>query len=203
MKSCIVIFGREPVPGRVKTRLARDIGNERAASIYRRLLERTLTEALSTGVPTLLSLSEPLTGRWTPPGGVGTEMQCDGDLGSRMRETFRRRFEEGIDRAVLIGSDCPGITRNRLIAALETLDAAPVVLGPATDGGYWAVGQRAPGIDCFSGVPWSSPETLRITRDRLKGLGVQWAEVETLADVDTVNDLHLLDDLETSAGRPA
>jgi len=188
-----VVFGREPVPGRVKTRLARETGVERAAAVYAALLERTLAAAVATGVPVVLSLAEACTGAWAPPPGLRVEVQGHGDLGQRMLEAFSRRFAEGVDRVLLIGSDCPGVSRCRLLEALEVLSRAPVVLGPAVDGGYWAVGQRAPGVDCFSGVPWSSPETLRATRQRLRRLGVPWEEIETLADVDTVEDLERLD----------
>ncbi len=193
MTRCLVVFGREPVAGRVKTRLARGIGAERAAVVYAALLERTLAEAVATGVPVVLSLATEPTGSWTVPAGLRVEVQGDGDLGQRMWEAFSRRFVEGMERVLLIGSDCPGVTRYRLLEALEVLSQVPVVLGPAVDGGYWAVGQRAPGVDCFSGVPWSSPETLRATQQRLRRLGVPWEEIETLADVDTVEDLKRLD----------
>jgi len=192
VNAVIVVFGREPVPGRTKTRLARAIGAERAAAVSRALLERALTEAAATGVPVVLSLAAPLTGVWSPPGGVAVEVQCDGDLGRRMGDAFSRRFAAGAERVLLVGSDCPGTDAGRLGAALRLLDTHPVVLGPARDGGYWAIGQRAPGVDCFTGVPWSSPETLRATRERLRGLGVPWAETVTLADVDTVEDLERL-----------
>lgn len=193
MRRCLVVFGREPVPGRVKTRLAREIGVERAAVVYAALLERTLAAAVATGVPVVLSLAEARRGTWAPPSGLRVEVQSHGDLGRRMLEAFSRRFAEGVDRVLLIGSDCPGVSRFRLLEALEVLSRAPVVVGPAVDGGYWAIGQRAPGVDCFSGVPWSSPETLRATRRRLRRLGVPWEEIETLADVDTVEDLERLD----------
>jgi len=189
---CVVVFGREPLPGRVKTRLARGIGAERAAAVYAALLEGTLAEALATGVPVVLSLAEALTGSWRPPEGLEVEIQDHGDLGRRMQGAFLRRFAGGADRVLLIGSDCPGVTRVHLLHALEILCGVPVVLGPARDGGYWAIGQRAPGTDCFTGVPWSSPETLMATRSRLRSLGVLWAETETLADVDTAADLELL-----------
>ena len=195
MTACLVVFGREPVPGRVKTRLARSIGAERATAVYAALLERTLTEAVATGVPVVLSLAAAPTGAWTPPEGLVVETQGPGDLGQRMWEAFQRRFAEGRERVLLIGSDCPGVTRTHLVEALEALSEEPVVLGPARDGGYWAIGQRAPGTDCFSGVPWSSPETLAVTRERLRSLGAPWREMATLADVDTVADLSLLRDL--------
>lgn len=191
--SCVVVFGREPIPGRVKTRLARDIGVERATALYTTMLEWTVVEALATGLPVVLSLAEALTGGWTPPEGPRVEVQGCGDLGQRMSEAFRRRFDEGMDRVLLIGSDCPGATGDRLLQAIDGLERAPVVLGPSKDGGFWAIAQRSPGVDCFSEVPWSSSTTLRMTRERLRTIGVDWVETETLADVDTGEDLGLLD----------
>ena len=70
-----MVFGREPIPGQVKTRLALDIGAERAAAIYTMLLEWTLAEAMATDIPVVLSLAGALTGRWMPPEGLRTEVQ--------------------------------------------------------------------------------------------------------------------------------
>jgi glycosyltransferase A (GT-A) superfamily protein (DUF2064 family) len=68
----------------------------------------------------------------------------------------------------------------------------PVVLGPAADGGYWLMGQRSPGLDLFSDVPWSSPETLSATRARLSALRASHEELPVLGDLDTVADLHAI-----------
>ena len=69
------------------------------------------------------------------------------------------------------------------------MDTHPVVLGPAVDGGYWLVGQRPPGIDLFSSIPWSTSSTLAATRERLSSLGTRWHELDELADLDTEQDL--------------
>ncbi len=187
--SCIVVFGREPRPGRVKSRLAAAIGGAAAAEVYRLLLEHAVAEALVTGVRTVLSLAETPRRRWSPPGGVELETQPAGDLGGRMEDAFRRRFADGHDRVVLIGSDCPALSSSVLRRALSELDRTRVVIGPAADGGYWLVGQRPPGAALFEGVPWSSPDTLAATRDRLGQLALDAVELEQLPDLDTVADL--------------
>lgn len=189
MKAAVVIFGREPVPGRVKTRLAQGLGAAAAARVYAELLAWTVEAATATGVPVVLSLADRPSPGWRAPGGVAVEVQPQGDLGRRMLDTFQRRFSEGFERAVIIGSDCPWVTPGRLALGLRELDGAGVVLGPAGDGGYWLIGQRAPHVDCFTGVPWSSPRTLDTTRRRLHELGLDWAEVDPLDDVDTPEDL--------------
>lgn len=193
----IVVFGREPVPGRVKTRLAAAVGEAEAARIYRLLLEHTVGCALATGVPVTLSLAEAPSAGWSAPEGVRLEVQAPGNLGERMGAAFGAAFARGAGAVVLVGSDCPGVRPAHLAAAFGRLGEVPVVLGPAADGGYWLVGQRAPGVDCFSGVPWSSERTLEVTRRRLEELGVAWAELGRLRDVDT------LDDLERLLGGPA
>lgn len=187
--SCVVVFGREAVPGRVKTRLAARLGADPAAELYRTLLEHTLAAAAGCGERTVLALADPPGPGFAAPPGVAVEEQPAGDLGERMAGSFSRRFAEGHRRVVLIGSDCPAVGPERLRRAFAALDRARVVLGPADDGGYWLVGQRAPGLDLFSGVPWSSPGTYSATLERLAGIGVRAERLERLADLDTLEDL--------------
>lgn len=187
--TCLVVFGREPVAGSVKTRLARGVGPSAAAAVYRVLLETTVRTALEVSSDVVLSLADEPSPRFAVPEGARLEVQGAGDLGARMREAFDRRFSEGHGTAAIVGSDCPELTADHLRAAADALQRAAVVLGPAGDGGYWLVGQRVPGIDLFSGVPWSSPETLAATRARLGRLGADWRELEMLDDIDTAEDL--------------
>lgn len=191
MNTEIVIFGRPPVPGRVKTRLARTRGPAFAAEVYRALLDHAIGQARASDLPVTLALSEPLDSltAWRPPEGVRVESQAEGDLGTRMRLAFERRFAAGADAVILTGSDLPGLAAGHFLSARASLAGVPVVLGPATDGGYWLVGQRAPGLDLFSGVPWSSPDTLAATRARLIALGASYDELPVLRDLDTVEDL--------------
>jgi rSAM/selenodomain-associated transferase 1 len=188
--TAIVVFGREPVAGRVKTRLAAEIGDRAAARVYGRLLENTLIEAAKCGARAMLSLADPPCAAFEPPVALPVEVQSEGDLGRRMGDAFRRRFAEGFDSVLVVGSDCPALTAAHLSAGLDRLRSQhPAVLGPAPDGGYWLVGQSRPGADLFSGIPWSSPRTLEATRERLRDLGIRWAELPVLADVDTASDL--------------
>jgi uncharacterized protein len=186
--SAIVVFARPPIPGRTKTRLAAAIGSTAAARVAQILLENTLAAAAETGRRTILALADSTDG-WRPPGGVELELQGVGGLGERMAGAFTRRFAEGHRRVVLVGSDCPAAQPDRLQEAVSALDLAAVVLGPVVDGGYWLVGQRAPGAEIFTGIPYSSPRTLAATRARLRERGVDWSELDVLADIDTWEDL--------------
>jgi rSAM/selenodomain-associated transferase 1 len=187
--SSVVVFGRQPVPGSVKTRLATSIGDAAAAAVYGELLDHTLRTALDSGLDVVLSLSDEPASGWSVPGGVSVEVQPAGDLGNRISDAFARRFAEGHRRVVVVGSDCPWIHTGHLLQAMERLADHRVVLGPARDGGYWLVAQNAPGSDLFTSIPWSSPETLEATRLRIRSLGMEWAELEMLDDLDTEDAL--------------
>jgi rSAM/selenodomain-associated transferase 1 len=194
MRCEIVVFGRVPMAGSVKSRLAAAIGPEAAAEVYRLLLDHVLAEARAAGPAVVLALADaaPAGVGWRPPPGVEVEIQAGEDLGARMRTAFDRRFAAGADAVVLVGSDLPGLTAGVLADARAALERAPVALGPSDDGGYWLVGQRRPGHDLFSGVPWSSPDVLDVTRRRLLELGIGHAELPLLRDLDTLADLEAL-----------
>ena len=185
----MVVFGREPVPGRAKTRLASHIGEARAAAVYGVMLQHTVAEALHSELPVILELAEEPSREWTSPGCLSWVVQAEGDLGVRMRTAFERCFDRGYDRVVLVGSDIPGLSRVHLRRSIQLLRNVPAVLGPARDGGYYLVGQSAPGADLFTAIPWSVPETLEATRQRLVDLSLGYGEVETLSDVDRFDDL--------------
>jgi rSAM/selenodomain-associated transferase 1 len=154
----------------------------------------------ATGLPWSLSLAGPADPRWTGAMPVDAELQVEGDLGRRMHACLHRWFDDGAERVLIVGSDISGLASSHVLTALAALDGHEVVLGPSGDGGYWLMGQRAPGVDCFTGVPWSSPDTLAATRQRLEELGAAWHELEVLTDIDTLDDLeHTLDDPRVDA----
>jgi rSAM/selenodomain-associated transferase 1 len=186
----LVVFARQPIPGTVKTRLAAAIGADASAEVYAYLLAHAVATAMMVDGGVILSLAEPADREWVSRFGAQNEVQGGGDLGRRMAECFRRRFSEGAVKVVIIGSDNACVAPEHLTAAFDALDEVAVVIGPAQDGGYWLVGQRSPGVDLFSDIPWSSPETLAATRLRLGTLGVAWRELENLPDIDTVDDLY-------------
>mgnify|MGYP001545534468 CR=1 FL=1 len=192
MKACVVVFGREPIPGEVKSRLAAGIGANAAAQVYGALLVPPLGVGRGSGARVVVSLAELPSGSWSLDQDVVVEVQRGDDLGERMADAFTRRFAEGERRVVIVGSDCPWLRGTHIAKASAKLGGADVLLGPATDGGYWLVAQRPPGLAIFSDIPWSSPETLGDTRKRIRALGGTWLELEELVDIDTVDDLELV-----------
>lgn len=193
MKAEVVVFGKWPVPGQVKTRLADAIGARRAARVYRALLDHTLSEARATHLPVTLALvGDDNRSDWEPPRWVAVTRQRGRNLGERMANAFDERFAAGAGAVALVGSDLPGFSAWRIAEAMDALTRVAVVLGPAIDGGYWLIGQRPPGRDLFSSVPWSSPSTAAVTRAKLTRLGVSCEELDVLGDLDTLADLQAL-----------
>jgi hypothetical protein len=185
----VVVFARAPRLGAVKTRLARDIGALAALRFYEAMAKRTILTLAARRDWTLWLVVSPddfartarRGWRWLPRR-ARVVAQGRGDLGQRMAAAFAR-LPPG--PAVLVGSDIPGLTAAAISRAFEALGAREAVFGPATDGGYWLVGQRRTRAlpDLFANVRWSSPDALADTRANLPP-GVSAALVDTLADVD-------------------
>ena len=178
---------KEPRPGRVKTRLGRDIGMTAAAWWFRHQTARLLRRLRDPRWQIVLAVAPDRAGLasrvW--PADLPRLPQGQGDLGQRMA----RALSSVPGPAVLIGGDIPGVTREHIAQAFGALGAAPSVLGPATDGGFWLVGLRHPArgpSGLFQGVRWSHPETLA---DTAPTLPQPVARAAWLGDVDTSADL--------------
>jgi uncharacterized protein len=190
----VLVFVREPVVGRVKTRLAAEIGEEAALRAYVWLAERAVGEAqrLGAGIQVRVHFTPAHAGgavrRWLGEGPVYLP-QSAGDLGTRMRSAFDAAFAAGARRVVIIGSDLPDMSSALLRRAFTLLERHAVVLGPATDGGYYLLGMCEPRPELFDEVPWSTDRVLDCTLHRLRGSGISLALLEPLRDVDHASDL--------------
>jgi rSAM/selenodomain-associated transferase 1 len=179
----ISIFARYPEPGMAKTRLIPALGAEGAARVYARLLEGTVAQARTAGIPFELRVTggrEQAFHEWLGED-VAVVDQGDGDLGARMAR--------GPAPALLIGSDCPGLTAPLLRAAADVLAESPVVIGPATDGGYYLIGFSQPMPFLFEDMEWSTPQVLTETLIRLTARGIGPAILPELSDIDLPEDL--------------
>lgn len=192
--TAVLIFVRAPELGRVKTRLAAEVGAETALAVYRRLAEHTVHEALAAVPPDHIRIhftppdTEPIVRAWLGSG-PGYIPQADGDLGQRLETAFAQAFGAGYTRVLVVGSDLPGISAALLRSAVDALGDSDAVLGPAQDGGYWLLGLRRPMPEAFRGVPWSTADTCRHTVARLRAAGVQPLLLTEMTDVDTAADL--------------
>ena len=150
-------------------------------------------QAQKTDHPVILALvGEPAPEKWDPPNNVDVAEQVGPDLGSRMHHAFSQRFAAGAQAVILIGSDLPGISSELIMSGFAALDTKPVVLGPAMDGGYWLLGQREPGYDLFSAIPWSSQKTAEATRGRCAEIQLPLAELPWIQDLDTGEDFETI-----------
>ncbi|MFL5385582.1 MAG: TIGR04282 family arsenosugar biosynthesis glycosyltransferase [Longimicrobiaceae bacterium] len=194
LPDAILVFVRTPEAGRVKTRLAAEIGDGAALRVYRRLAEHAVAEARALGEEAAVRIHHtPADEGETVRAWLGADAaylpQGDGDLGARMRTAFEAAFAAGHPRVLIVGSDLPGLSAAVLRRALRLLDAHPAVVGPAADGGYYLLGLRemVPGV--FDGIAWSTGEVLGATLARLRAAGCEPALLETLRDVDVAADL--------------
>ena len=191
----VLIFVRAPEPGRVKTRLAAEIGARAALRVYRRLAEHAVAEARALGADVALRIhftpadAGEAVRAWLRDDGAAYLPQAEADLGGRMRAAFEAAFAEGHRRVVIIGSDLPGLTAELLRAGFAGLDRHPVVLGPANDGGYYLLGLRRMIPEILHGIPWSTGEVFERTIERLRVLGITPARLPALGDVDVAADL--------------
>ncbi len=203
----LLVLARAPVAGHAKTRLIPALGAAGAARLQARLVWDTLARATRTALcPVTLwcdpSVDEPFFARCREAFGTSLEAQPAGDIGERMSVALESALA-GADRAVLIGTDCPGLSPAALAGALEALGSgADAVLGPAADGGYVLIGLRRADRALFEGMPWGGPRVLEETRRRLRALGWTWRELEPLRDIDRPRDLAGLD-LDALAVPPA
>jgi hypothetical protein len=183
----ILVFAKAPVPGRVKTRLIPALGAEGAAALARAMLERTLEEALASGLPVELC-GEPDAAEWNEARpGLALTAQGSGDLGERLTRAAERALGEG--PILLIGADCPELDRVRLRSAADALEAHEAAIHPAHDGGYALLGLRRFDRSVFDGIEWSTSRVAAQTMARIDALGWSLWVGETLRDVDEPEDL--------------
>jgi uncharacterized protein len=193
-KPIILLFIKAPVKGQIKSRLAASIGNDAALEIYRRFVFDTIDTVGAIAVPLRICCYPPdaVTAIRTWLGNKQACMpQLGNDLGERMERAFDRAFQEGYDRAVLIGSDIPELSKAVVQEALAALDRSDAVLGPAADGGYYLIGFTAKTFlpQVFHNIAWSTATVHDETLDKFKRSGRQVHLLPKLHDIDTKNDL--------------
>jgi hypothetical protein len=204
-RDLLVVFARYPEPGRVKTRLARAIGDAAAAGLYAAFIEDLARRFAGAPWAVRWAVAPPDPGfaRRFGIDAAACREQRGEDLGERMRNAFEDAAADGFSRVALVGSDAPQLSRATVAQALDALDRAEVVLGPALDGGYTLIALRRP-LDVFTGIRWSTPDVLAETLSRVAALGLRHVLLEPDFDVDEPDDLVRLSALlATDAGAAA
>ena len=189
-KACLVIMAKEPLPGRVKTRLAKEVGSTVAAWWFRHQLKKTIRNLNDPRWDIIISLSPDFFVKKSKvwPSKIKCIPQGRGDLGHKMRNILRLFFNRPV---CIIGGDIPGITRLEISKAFKKLASRKFVIGPAEDGGFWLIGHqgKAP-KKLFDKVRWSSSWTYLDTIETFEGRS--FSCLSTLRDVDSLLDLEAL-----------
>ncbi len=192
MNERVIVFVKSCLPGRVKTRIARELGDDAALALYRAMITDLFRNLGPLGgllvplcdVPAGLPLVLP-----PVPGLERAGRQKGADLGEKMYRALSRVFKRGAERAVLIGSDVPYIDQQVITDCLEALETRDAVLGPAADGGYYLIGFRRESLtrEVFRNMPWGGSSVLEETVKRLHGRSLHLGK--KLRDIDLVQDL--------------
>jgi rSAM/selenodomain-associated transferase 1 len=175
----LAVIAKEPVAGRVKTRLCPPCTPQEAADLARAALRDTLATVLATPAARYVVLLDGAPGPWLPPA-----FEVLPQRGAGLDERLANGFTDIGGPALIIGMDTPQVTPALLRAGLAALTRAPAVLGATADGGYWTIGLREPRPDALVGVPMSRADTCAAQRARLAQLGLAVAELPRLIDVD-------------------
>lgn len=182
----LLVIAKEPVPGRVKTRLMPGYSPEEAATIAEAALADTLDTVRSLPARRRLLVLEGRTGPWMPDSGFEVVPQSGGGLDERIASAFSLCSGPSL----LIGMDTPQVTAGHLAPALapDAWERADAWFGASEDGGFWALGMAAPDPDLVRGVPMSTSRTGSLQRARLVEAGLRVGDLDVLSDVDTPQD---------------
>jgi rSAM/selenodomain-associated transferase 1 len=190
MRQLLLIFIKNPEEGKVKTRLAQSIGDEKALKVYKELLRitKSVTDRLNCDHQVWYSKFIIEDDLWNDVS-YEKRLQKGNNLGQRMKNAFSRAFEEDYKKVIIIGSDCPDITKEIIQQAWGELDKNELVIGPSKDGGYYLLGMTSFQPKLFNNKSWSTSSVLNETLKQADGLGLSYRLLPELNDIDTKEDL--------------
>jgi len=186
-------FAKEPEPGRVKTRMLPQLSALEACALHEELVRWTCATLLDSalGEVELWVAGDPghaLFRDCAAPGQLTLRQQVGGNLGARMQHALNDGLARA-ERVLLVGSDCPALCSLYLLQALEALEDADLVLGPALDGGYVLIGARKPVDAVFVDIAWGGSGVLAETLARARAAAISVQLLQPLADIDRPEDL--------------
>tara|TARA_R110000868_G_scaffold81946_1_gene231679 strand:+ start:1121 stop:1726 length:606 start_codon:yes stop_codon:yes gene_type:complete len=186
--NALIIFTRNPELGKVKTRLAKTIGNEKALEVYRDLLSHTMkvTEIIDCDKFVFYDKNIELNDIWSNDL-FEKKIQFGVDLGAKMQNAFQELFNLGYKKCIIVGSDLFDLQAKHITEAFDKLERNDTVIGPAEDGGYYLLGLQQIIPALFSNKNWGTETVLKDTLKELSSYSVEF--LETLNDIDTFEDL--------------
>jgi rSAM/selenodomain-associated transferase 1 len=191
-KKALIIFTRNPELGKVKTRLAKSVGDESALNIYKFLLKHTveITEKLNVDKYVFYSENIHRDDIWNPDI-FRKKLQSGNDLGERMQNAFSEMFGLGYEKVMIVGSDIYELQQKDIENAYDALETTPFVIGPATDGGYYLLGMKELNSEIFQNKDWGTTTVLEATlKDLTSG---KYVLLEERNDVDYYEDIKNVD----------
>lgn len=187
-KNSLIIFTRNPILGKVKTRLAKSVGNEIALEIYQFLLNKTKEVTLNIPADKVVFYSEEITNKDIWDATIyKKELQKGRDLGAKMSNAFKTCFKDGYEKVVLIGSDLFDLEEFHIREAFEKLEKNDAVIGPALDGGYYLLGLKKMHPTIFMNKNWGTATVRKNTMKNLEKVNVHLLPI--LNDVDVIEDI--------------
>lgn len=192
LNTALIIFVRHPELGKVKTRLAKVIGDEQALAVYNLLLSHTRQISIPLNCRKFIYYTDQVIEHdiWTFPG-YTKRQQFGEELGARMSNAFKELFEQGFKRVMIIGSDCYQLQTRLLEQAIDALNDNDVVIGPTFDGGYYLLGSNQYIPELFTEKDWSTDQVATQTISTISQLKMNHSLLEKLHDVDEAADLEL------------
>lgn len=189
MKAALIIFARNPVAGKVKTRLAKTTGNDKALEIYRELLEHTHAITKELDCDKFVFYADHINEDDLWENNIySKKLQRGTSLGERMQEAFVDLFLQRYTKIQIIGSDCYELTTAIIEKGFEKLNEKDVVIGPSADGGYYLLGANQLITEIFSNKEWSTSTVLSDTLKDIAGLSLSFFLLPELRDIDTEED---------------
>lgn len=187
-KNLLIIFTRNPELGKVKTRLAKTIGNENALTIYKTLLDKTAKTTSKINCDKAVYYSAKIRDNDIWDDSIFHKyLQKGEDLGVRMRNAFTEAFNSNYNKVVIIGTDLYHLDPDHLKEAFHSLDSHDVVIGPAQDGGYYLLGMKSLNSKVFKHKKWGTSNVLQETLNDLQDQSIHF--LETLNDIDVYDDI--------------
>ena len=189
-KTALIVFVRTPELGKVKTRLAKTMGEEEALEVYKYLLNHTKDVVNKLEIPVFIYYAGLMKSQdiWNTQN-FKKRLQSEGDLGHRMMDAFTEVFAHGYAKVMIIGSDCYELTSEIIIQGINTLEYNDIVIGPAADGGYYLLGMKKVISDLFINISWSTKHVLNETIGVAQNLHLTYELLPVLNDVDEEKDV--------------
>jgi len=193
IKGALLVFTRAPIPGQTKTRLIPLLGAQGAAKFHEAVLLKTLADAKASNYETIEiwcepDINHPFLQRCSLNFSCALTVQHGNNLGEKMHHATDVALVTN-NFVVLIGSDCPALSTDILNQSYQHLtNGKDAVMGPTSDGGYYLIGLKKPEHGIFQDISWGEGNVAETTRQKFNLLGMDYAELEELSDIDTPDD---------------